>query len=113
MEFRKMATEEKFSKHIALAEIKMNDLMLTEKDSGELAIALESSEDILKRLEKFKDATADYLLEIDKELSYIQDWSEKAKNAIQPFKKRRQELKKLLETVRGGKGKLNLKRNLQ
>ena len=39
--FAKLTPKKNFSKHIALAEIKMKDLMLTEKDSGKLAIALE------------------------------------------------------------------------
>ena len=98
--------------NIALAEIKMKDLMLTEKDSGELAIALESSENILKRLERLKDATTDYLLEIDKELSYVQNWSEKAKSAIQPFRKKRQELKKWLEIVREEEREAKLEKEL-
>ena len=107
-----MASEEKFAKQLALAEIKFKDLMDTVGDAGELEIAVNSSENILKRLEMHKNQTADQLLESDIPLSYIQEWNDKAKGSIKPFRDMRKELKNRLDDARDHETETKLQKEI-
>ena len=62
--------EEKFTKQLAVAKIKLEEI-LELSTSGyveDISLANEQIGALISRLEKSKDGTIDYLIEIDKEL---------------------------------------------
>ena len=92
-------TEEKFTKQLAVAKIKLEEI-LELSTSGyveDISLANEQIGALISRLEKSKDGTIDYLTEIDKELEYIKQWTADQKVAIQPFRDARHGIKKKLD----------------
>lgn len=92
-------TEEKFTKQLAVAKIKLEEI-LELSTSGyveDISLANEQIGALISRLEKSKDGTIDYLIEIDKELEYIKQWTADQKVAIQPFRDARHGIKKKLD----------------
>ena len=66
-------TEEKFNKQLTIAKLKLEDIqeLSTSEDSEDVLTAYDQLGELVKRLEKCKDATVDYFMESDKELDYI------------------------------------------
>ena len=92
-------TEEKFTKQLAVAKIKLEEI-LELSTSGyveDISLANEQIGALISRLEKSKDGTIDYLIDIDKELEYIKQWTADQKVAIQPFRDARYGIKKKLD----------------
>lgn len=92
-------TEGKFTKQLAVAKIKLEEI-LELSTSGyveDISLANEQIGALISRLEKSKDGTIDYLIEIDKELEYIKQWTADQKVAIQPFRDARHGIKKKLD----------------
>ena len=89
-------TEEKFNKQLAVANIKLEEISEL-SNSGyveDISLANEQIGALISRLEKSKDGTIDYLIETDKELEYIKQWTANQKVAIQPFRDARYGIKK-------------------
>ena len=92
-------TEEKFNKQLAVANIKLEEISEL-SNSGyveDISLANEQIGALISRLEKSKDGTIDYLIETDKELEYIKQWTADQKVAIQPFRDARYGIKKKLD----------------
>ena len=92
-------TEEKFSKQLAVANIKLEEISEL-SNSGyveDISLANEQIGALISRLEKSKDGTIDYLIKTDKELEYIKQWTADQKVAIQPFRDARYGIKKKLD----------------
>ena len=92
-------TEEKFTKQLAVAKIKLEEI-LELSTSGyveDISLANEQIGTLISRLEKSKDGTIDYLIDIEKELEYIKQWTADQKVAIQPFRDARYGIKKKLD----------------
>ena len=92
-------TEEKFNKQLAVANIKLEEISEL-SNSGyvkDISLANEQIGTLISRLEKSKDRTIDYLIETDKELVYIKQWTADQKVAIQPFRDARYGIKKKLD----------------
>ena len=91
-------TEEKFNKQLAVANIKLEEISELSNSSyvEDISLANEQIGALISRLEKSKDGTIDYLIETDKELEYIKQWTADQKVAIQPFREARYGIKKKL-----------------
>ena len=92
-------TEEKFNKQLAVAKIKLEEI-LELSTSGyveDISLANEQIGALISRLENQKDGTIDFLIETDKELEYIKQWTADQKVAIQPFRDARYGIKKKLD----------------
>lgn len=63
----------------------------------DISLANEQIGALISRLEKSKDGTIDYLIETDKELEYIKQWTANQKVAIQLFRDARYGIKKKLD----------------
>ena len=92
-------TEEKFNKQLAVANIKLEEILKLSNSSyvEDISLANEQIGALISRLEKSKDGTIDYLIETDKELEYIKQWTADQKVAIQPFREARYGIKKKLD----------------
>lgn len=96
-----MAAEEKFTKLIAVAELRLKEIRenAADEDTGDVSLAYEQLGELIKRVEKAKEATTDLLMEQDKDFDYIKQWTEKYKGAIQPFREARAHLKQQIEKI--------------
>lgn len=85
--------------NFAVANIKLEEISEL-SNSGyveDISLANEQIGALISRLEKSKDGTIDYLIETDKELEYIKQWTADQKVAIQPFRDARYGIKKKLD----------------
>ena len=66
-------TEEKFNKQMAIADLKLEEIwgLAASEETEDVSITYEWIGELIKRLEKSKDATTEYLMESDKDLEYI------------------------------------------
>ena len=94
-------TEEKFNKQLTIAKLKLEDIqeLSTSEDSEDVSTAYDQLGELVKRLEKWKDATVDYFMESDKELDYIKTWTTDRKAQILPFREARLKIKKQMEEI--------------
>ena len=94
-------TEEKFNKQLTIAKLKLEDIqeLSTSEDSEDVSTAYDQLGELVKRSEKWKDATVDYFMESDKELDYIKTWTTDRKAQILPFREARLKIKKQMEEI--------------
>ena len=94
-------TEEKFNKQLTIAKLKLEDIqeLSTSEDSEDVSTAYDQLGELVKRLEKWKDATVDYFMESDKELDYIKTWTTDRKAQTLPFREARLKIKKQMEEI--------------
>ena len=60
----------------------------------DISLAYEQIGGLIERLEISKDGTTDYLIDTDKKLTYIQQWTADHKGVLQPFRDARYQIKK-------------------
>ena len=92
-------TEEKFSKQLAIAKLKLDEILeLSNSEYNEdVSLAYEQIGGLIKRLELSKDGTTDYLIDMGKDLEYIKQWTADHKEAIQRFRDARYQIKKRMD----------------
>ena len=107
-------TEEKFNKQIAIADLKLEEIreLSTSEDTEDVSIAYEQIGELIKRLEKCKDETAEYLLEADKDFEHIKQWTMEQKGRIQPFREARLQIRKRLEEITEKESQVTLDKQL-
>lgn len=80
-------TEVKFGRQLAVAALQLEEIreLSGSEDKEDVVTAYEQLMELIKRLEKAKDQTIDYLLDSDKGLDFIKQWTAEQKKLIQPF----------------------------
>lgn len=106
-------TEGKFRKQLEVAKLKLDEIeeTLASGNAEDISGTYEQIGELIKRLEKSKDATADYLMETDKDLEYIRQWTMDHKEDISPFRKVRDQIKAKMEESHVKKQNWNLRSN--
>jgi len=92
-------TEEKFSKQLVIAKLKLDEILelSTSGYNEDISLAYEQTGGLIKRLEILKDGTTDYLIDTGKDLEYIKQWTADHKEAIKPFRDARYQIAKRME----------------
>lgn len=87
--------EDKFRKQLEVAKLKLDEIeeILASGNAEDVSGAYEQIGELIKHLEKSKDVTADYLMETDKDLEYIKQWTMDHKEDISPFTNVRAQIK--------------------
>lgn len=77
----------KFGRQLAVAALQLEEIreLLGSEDKEDVVTAYKQLMELIKRLEKAKDQTIDYLLDSDKGLDFIKQWTAEQKKLIQPF----------------------------
>ena len=72
-----MATEVKFKTLLAVSELRIKEIegFIVSEDIGDIKNAYEQLDELIKRLEKAKNDTIEYLVEQGKELEFMKDWA--------------------------------------
>lgn len=107
-------TEDKFRKQLEVAKLKLDEIeeTLASGNAEDISGTCEQIGELIKRLEKSKDATADYLMETDKDLEYIRQWTMDHKEDISPFRKVRDQIKAKMEEIARKEAELELEKQL-
>ena len=107
-------TEGKFRKQLEVAKLKLDEIeeTLASGNAEDISGTYEQIGELIKRLEKSKDATADYLMETDKDLEYIRQWTMDHKEDISPFRKVRDQIKAKMEEIARKEAELELEKQL-
>ena len=95
------ASEDKYEKQLAFAEMRLDEIMeeATKDGTGDVAFACEQQGQIIKRMENAREATVDSLMEAEKDINYIKQWTAKCKASLQPFKEARLKLKNKMDEI--------------
>lgn len=93
--------EDKFRKQLEVAKLKLDEIeeILASGNAEDVSGAYEQIGELIKHLEKSKDVTADYLMETDKDLEYIKQWTMDHKEDISPFRNIRAQIKDKMEEI--------------
>ena len=88
-------TEDKFRKQLEVVKLKLDEIVeiLASGNTEDISGTYKQIGELIKRLEKLKDTTADYLMETDKDLEYIKQWTMDHKEDISPFRKVRDQIR--------------------
>ena len=88
-------TEDKFRKQLEVVKLKLDEIVeiLASGNTENISGTYEQIGELIKRLEKLKDTTADHLMETDKDLEYIKQWTMDHKEDISPFRKVRDQIR--------------------
>lgn len=80
-------TDVKFGKQLAVAALQLEEIceLSGSGDKEDVFTAYEQLMELIKRLEKAKDKIINYLLELDKGLDFIKQWTVEQKRLIQSF----------------------------
>ena len=72
-----MATEVKFKTLLAVSELRIKEIegFIVSEDIDDIKNAYEQLDELIKRLEKAKNDTIEYLVEQGKELEFMKDWA--------------------------------------
>ena len=72
-----MATEVKFKTLLAVSELGLNEIeaFIVSEDIDDIKNAYEQLDELIKRLDKAKNDTIEYLVEQGKELEFMKDWA--------------------------------------
>ena len=107
-------TEEKFKRQLAIAEVKLEEIIEISKseDTGDIASAYEQIGELIKRLEKSKDDTAEHLLESETELEKVKQWTVQQKGSILVFREARTRIRKQLDEATEKETQLKLEKEL-
>ena len=97
-----------------VAKLKLHEIeeILASGNAEDVFGAYEQIGELIKRLEKSKDATADYLMEADKDLEYIKQWTMDPKEDILPFRNFRAQIKSKMEEIARKETELELEKQL-
>lgn len=92
-------TDVKFSKQLAVAALQLEEIreLSGSGDKEDVFTAYEQLMELIKRLEKAKDKIINYLLELDKGLDFIKQWTVEQKRLIQPFQETCLQIKKQVD----------------
>ena len=109
-----MATEAKFKTLVAVSELRRNEIeeFIVSEDIDDVKNAYEQLDELIKRLEKGKNDTIEYLVEQGKELEFMEDWAATQKGALVPFREVRAKIKKQMEKIIGKETREKLNREL-
>ena len=107
-------TEDKFRKQPEVAKLKLDEIeeILASGNAEDVSGAYEQIGELITRLEKSKDATADYFMETDKDLEYIKQWRLDHKENMSPFRKVRAQIKGKMEEIALKETELELEKQL-
>ena len=96
-----MATEVKFKTLLAVSELRLNEIeeFIVSEDIDDIKNAYEQLDELIKRLEKAKNDTIEYLVEQGKELEFMKDWAAMQKGVLVPFRDVRAKIKKQMEKI--------------
>lgn len=94
-------TEVKFGRQLAVAALQLEEIreLSGSEDKEDVVTAYKQLMELIKRLEKAKDQTIDYLLDSDKGLDFIKQWTAEQKQLIQPFRETRLQIKKQVDEI--------------
>ena len=97
-----MDCEAKHEKCVTLEKIKLAEAQeLAETNSeDDVVLAYEKISESIKRLELSKDGALQTLVDNDKDLEYVKEWSAKQKNCIAQFRKQRDHCKQQLDKLK-------------
>ena len=78
-------TEDKFRKQLEVVKLKLDEIVeiLASGNTEDISGTYEQIGELIKRLEKLKDTTADYVMETDKDLEYIKQSRQTMDNGSQ------------------------------
>ena len=70
-------TEDKFRKQLEVVKLKLDEIVeiLASGNTEDISGTYEQIGELIKRLEKSKYTTADYMMDSDKDLEYIKQWT--------------------------------------
>ena len=88
-------TEDKFRKQLEVVKLKLDEIVeiLASGNTEDISGTYEQIGESIKCLEKLKYTTADYMMETDKDLEYIKQWTMDHKEDISPFRKVRDQIR--------------------
>ena len=106
--------EERFSKQLAIAKFKLEEIMglSASECMKDISLAYDQIGELIQRLERSRDGTTDYLIEMDKDLEYIKQWTADNKEVIQPFRDARHQIKKRMDEFAEEETQVELKKQL-
>ena len=107
-------TEAKYGKQLVIAKLKLEEI-LELSSSGymeDISLAYEQIGGLIKRLETSKDGTTDYLIDADKDLEYIKQWTANHKKDLEPFRDARHQIKKKIDEYLKEETETELKKQL-
>ena len=92
-------TEDKFNKQLEVAKLKLEEIreLSLSEHMEDISLAHDQIGALIANLEKSKEWTVEYLIELDKDLEYIKTWQTENKGAFQPFRDARLNIKKKLD----------------
>ena len=78
-------TEDKFRKQLEVVKLKLDEIVeiLASGNTEDISGTYEQIGELIKRLEKLKETTADYVMETDKDLEYIKQSRQTMDNGSQ------------------------------
>ena len=110
-----MDCEAKHEKCVTLEKIKLAEAQeLAETNSeDDVVLAYEKISESIKRLELSKDEALQTLVDNDKDLEYVKEWSAKQKDCIAQFRKQRDHCKQQLDELKNKGREEKLKRDIE
>ena len=110
-----MDSEVKHEKCVTLKKIKMTEVeeLADTNSEDDVALAYEKAVESIKRLELSKDNTLQSLVDDNKDLEYIEEWSAKQKDCIAQFRQQRDRCKKKLDELKNKGREEKLKRDIE
>ena len=110
-----MDSEVKHEKCVTLEEIKMTEVeeLADTNSEDDVALAYEKAVESIKRLELSKDNTLQSLVDDNKDLEYIKEWSAKQKDCIAQFRQQRDRCRKKLDELKNKGREEKLKRDIE
>ena len=84
-----------------MSELRLNEIeeFIVSEDIDDIKNAYEQLDELIKRLEKAKNDTIEYLVEQGKELEFMKDWAATQKGVLVPFRDVRAKIKKQMEKI--------------
>jgi hypothetical protein len=109
-----MATEVKFKMLLAVSELRLKEIeeFIDSEDIDDVKNAYEQLDELIKRLEKAKNDTIEYLVEQGNDLEFMKSWAGTQKGVLVPFRDVRVRIKKQMERITDKETQEKLNREL-
>ncbi len=114
MTIKRMATQVKFKTLLAVSELRLKEIeeFIDSEDIDDVKNAYEQLDELIKRLEKAKNDTIEYLVEQGNDLEFMKSWAGTQKGVLAPFRDVRVRIKKQMERITDKETQEKLKREL-
>jgi hypothetical protein len=109
-----MATEAKFKTLLAVSELRLKEIeeFIGSEDIDDVKSAYEQIDELIKRVEKAKNDTIEYLVEQGNDLEFMTTWAGTQKGVLTPFRDARAKIKKQMEKITDKEAQEKLEREL-